>query len=337
MDIASVINLTAKDWDDILNRFSIAVKNKIYKKIPYNMWRQIKGLKSQIFFDGDTSILIRTGTDILLEITDGSLGTFLYYQYFYGKDDNVNSIQATSTDSIQWAPTTTASSIDYQWKTTTTAAPSTTITFNDPYTIKETTKENTKMKGFNFDFGPCTSDSVRISMYGLAVKNAAGVYVSYDANSKEIVDVDILNFDGSKFIYKIPVAISDIALGDIIVHARKPMIVVGIAEDGLSLTAIDVIAGEEKKILPTRNMFGFNFVTKIVSLFNMNGADAPTKDQPFGNMWPLLLMQDGDINPVMFMLATGSKMDTSNPMILYLAMNGDKDIDNLLPFLMMQK
>ena len=41
-------------------------------------------------------------------------------------------------------------------------------------------EENKKMdnKIFNFDFGPLKSDNVRMSMYGLAVKNRDGNYVA---------------------------------------------------------------------------------------------------------------------------------------------------------------
>lgn len=82
-------------------------------------------------------------------------------------------------------------------------------TFNNNVDNK---KGNKKMKAFNFDFGPCTTDNIRMSMYGLAVKNANGTWVSYNPESKEIIDVDIFNFDGGKFLYKMPVAIKDIAL-----------------------------------------------------------------------------------------------------------------------------
>ena len=39
-------------------------------------------------------------------------------------------------------------------------------------------KENKNMK-FNFDFGPVNASTVRMSMYGLAVKNKAGTWVRY--------------------------------------------------------------------------------------------------------------------------------------------------------------
>lgn len=196
-------------------------------------------------------------------------------------------------------------------------------------------KENVNMKGFNFDFGPCTGDQVRLSMYGLAVKNQAGVYVSYNPKTKEIVDVDILNFDGAKYMYKIPVALKDVALGDIIIHNRKPMFVVALSTDNNNtLTCVDVYAGEQKAIIPTTNMFGYSFITKVVSLFNTIGTNAPSPDAPFGNMLPLMLMDDGNdekFNPMMLMMMmnqNGNQM-FSNPlmMMLMFSENEPKDKD----------
>ena len=211
-------------------------------------------------------------------------------------------------------------------------------TFNDVNKMiddKMKEKENINMKGFNFDFGPCTGDQVRLSMYGLAVKNQSGVYVSYNPKTKEIVDVDILNFDGAKYMYKIPVALKDVALGDIVIHNRKPMFVVALSTDGTNtLTCVDVYAGEQKAIIPTTNMFGYSFITKVVSLFNTIGTNAPSPDAPFGNMLPLMLMDDGNdekFNPMMLMMMmnqSGNQM-FSNPlmMMLMFSENEPKDKD----------
>lgn len=201
-------------------------------------------------------------------------------------------------------------------------------------------KEEKTMKNFNFDFGSCAgNENIRMSMYGIAVKNNSGVWVSYNSQTKEIVDVDILNFEGSKYLYKMPVAIKDVAFGDVIVHNRVPMFVVGVSEDHKNLTVVDVRAGENKTIIPTVNMFGFNFCTKVVSLFNMG---TPTADQPFGNMLPLLLMNDNkgaDIDPMMlmFMMNQGGVDMTSNPMMMYLMMKDGKDFDPMLMFMMMNQ
>ena len=197
--------------------------------------------------------------------------------------------------------------------------------------------EKTKMKGFNFDFGPCTNDQVRMSMYGLAIKNASGEWVSY--NDGQVVNVDVLNFDGAKYMFKMPVAVKDIAVGDIVIHNRVPMFVESV-ENGIHV--VDIRAGEKKEILPTTNMFGFNFVTKIVSLFNAFQS-SPTPDQPFGNMLPFLMLngEDGKTmdsdTMLMFMMMqnqNGSANVFANPMMLYFLMK-DKGGNDILPLMLM--
>ena len=156
----------------------------------------------------------------------------------------------------------------------------------------ENKKENSIMKGFNFDFGPVNPAAVRMSMHGLAVKNKAGAYVSYDAKNDEIVDVDILNFDGAKYIWKMPVAIKDIAVGDTIVHQNVPMLVVGISDDKNALFAVDPVVGERKEIMLTRSPFGFHFATKVVNMLGGMFNSTASAENPFGNMWMLMAMSD---------------------------------------------
>ena len=191
-------------------------------------------------------------------------------------------------------------------------------------------KENdTMMKGINFDFGPC-GNTVRMSMYGMAIQNVSGEWVSYNPDSREIINVDVFNMaDGGKYMYKMPVAIADVKEGDIVIHNRVPMFVTAINENG-TFEVTDVRAGETKNIIPTRNMFGFNFMTKVVSLFGAF-TDAPTADQPFGNMLPFLMMGEDnkDIDPmmIMFMMNQSGTNMFNNPMMMYFMMqsNGNED------------
>jgi hypothetical protein len=187
-------------------------------------------------------------------------------------------------------------------------------------------KEN-KTMNFNFDFGPVDS-SVRMSLYGMAIKNASGSYVAYDSKSKQIVDVDILNFEGAnKFMYKMPVAIKDVRSGDVVVHCRKPMFVNKVQGDG-RLKVLDIYTGEEKTIVPTTSPFGFNFITKVVSLVDMTGV--ANAENPFGNLLPFLLLSD-DKNDDMLPLAlmAGGNMDMSNPMMMY-ALMGNRTNDPMV-------
>jgi len=138
--------------------------------------------------------------------------------------------------------------------------------------------------------------------------------------------------------YKMPVAIEQVKVGDVVIHNRKPVYVTGIADGKLS--AIDVMAGEEKVVLLTRNMFGFNFVTKVVSLMDMTGMTKPSAENPFGNMWMLALMGDGkefDFKDMLMMQMLSGQVPANgmNPMLmLMLAKDGAADNDMMMALAM---
>lgn len=202
--------------------------------------------------------------------------------------------------------------------------------------INKLNEENKKEKKsmFNFDFGKVTSDAVRVSMYGVAVKNVDGRYVSYDKTSHSVMDVEILNMPAGDFLYKMPVAIKDVKAGDVVIHNRVPMFVVETHES--TMKVIDIREGTEKEIYLTKSPFGFNFATKVVSLMDMTGAKAD-ESNPFGAMLPFMLMGDNkDFDPMMLMLMNGGKFDMSNPMMMYFLMK-DTNHKDLLPLLMMAK
>ena len=165
----------------------------------------------------------------------------------------------------------------------------------------ENKKEKKDMNFFkNFEFGPVKNDTVRLSPYGLAVKNLDGSWVSYDGASDSIIDVDVFNFEGKNLIYKIPAAPHTVRAGDMIVHQGKGMYVVAdVCEGDTCVSVIDPRAGESKEILFCKNMFGFNYVTKLVSVLNGFGnfTDfSPSSEDPFGNMWMLALLSDENEN-----------------------------------------
>lgn len=202
--------------------------------------------------------------------------------------------------------------------------------------IDKLNEENKKEKKsmFNFDFGKITSDAVRVSMYGIAVKNVDGRYVSYDKTSHSVMDVEILNMPAGDFLYKMPVAIKDVKAGDVVIHNRVPMFVVETHES--TMKVIDIREGTEKEIYLTKSPFGFNFATKVVSLMDMTGTKAD-ESNPFGAMLPFMLMGDNkDFDPMMLMLMNGGKFDMSNPMMMYFLMK-DTNHKDLLPLLMMAK
>ena len=197
-------------------------------------------------------------------------------------------------------------------------------------------EENNKM--MKFDFGPVDS-SVHMSLYGMAIKNASGTYVAYDVKTGSIMDVDIINFEGAnKFMYKMPVALSAVQVGDVIVHSKHPMFVSEVDIETNRMVAVDIYDGEEKVIVPTQSPFGFSFITKVVSLFNFAGT--ANASNPFGNMLPFLLMSDSkstdkdSLLPLLFMMNGNTDM-AQNPMMLYALMNKDGKNSDMLPFLLM--
>ena len=97
---------------------------------------------------------------------------------------------------------------------------------------------------------------------------------------------------------------------------------------------------EAKAIIPTKNMFGFNFMTKVVNLFD-NFMSTPNSNNPFGNMLPFLMMGDNkNFDPMMMMFMTGQNNFNvndmfSNPMMMYFMMKDNKNTDLLPMFMMM--
>lgn len=187
--------------------------------------------------------------------------------------------------------------------------------------IKEENENDMEMKKM-FDFGPVDSNQVHMSMYGLALKNADGVWVSYDQNNHTIMDVDILNFDKmSKYIIKMPVATKDINYGDVIYHNKRYLYVKEINSN--SLIVVDPVSSDIREIMLTQSPFGFNFAVKVVNLFeNMTGGFQVSEDNPFGNMWMWMLMDNEGGNEMLpFLMMMNQKDNNFNPMMMYFMMN----------------
>lgn len=154
----------------------------------------------------------------------------------------------------------------------------------------------------NLDFGPVASNIIRISPFGLAIKTANREWHTYDAANQKIVDVSDFSFSlgDTPILYKMPVAPAAVAIGDLILHNGVPVYVIDFenaANKAAGIVVIDTDSNERKTILPVCNVFNFNFITKVVSLFNFGtGANSlfgtPSADQPFGNILPMMMMSE---------------------------------------------
>ena len=201
-------------------------------------------------------------------------------------------------------------------------------------------------KIFGTYFGKFNTNSLAMSIYGMAVKDMTSRYVTY--KDGEIIDVSEFLIPNMNYFFAMPTAITEIRVRDIILHQDKPMMCINGNDDG-SIRAIDFTTQEIKDIMPKKNPFGFNFVTKVVCPFGENsfmmdgfGADS---SNPFGNMLPMMMLMDDKDGTkdktdmmMMAMMMSGGHFDlTSNPMLMYMMMSdGESAIDPMMLMLMMQ-
>lgn len=345
----------------ILEDFQKAVKRKEYsERIDYEIWKKLKQATMVLVTFADDEVKFFDHFNQLIycsSILEKGFGRFFYDKYI--KKEEIKMEYATNTSAADLTyngsqgTLVTGNSIlnSSDWATTSIQSGPTNAELYSRVRYLEDEmknkvdkeKENKTMNGLNFDFGPC-GNGVRLSMYGMAIQNNAGEWVSYNPATKEIINVDILNIaDGGKYMYKIPVPIQDVKAGDIVVHNRVPMFVTEVPGDG-NFTVVDVRAGESKTIIPARNMFGFNFMTKVVNLFG-NIMGTPSADQPFGNMLPFLMLSNGDnsnSNDAMLMLMLTQNQNLTggnlfgNPMMMYFLMKDNKSFDPMMLLLMNQ-
>lgn len=363
--MSSILKYTGEQFNDLLDWFSQDYKSNIYlEKIPYNIWKNMREkncpwdkwlvkkendiIRIYSNFGGKTKLEYET------DIFDRGFGEFLSYE-FGNKEEEKLTYSSYTGETISTTDGTTYTNNLSTYDRSYNYLDSCTSVSSDLETIKrdvddlraklnedkEKKEESKNMKGFNFDFGPCGND-IHMSMYGLAIKNINNEWVSYDKTAKDIINVDILNIaDAGKYMYKMPVAVSDVRIGDVVVHNGVPMFVTGNNHDG-SFSVVDVRVGEAKAIIPTKNMFGFNFMTKVVNLFD-SFMSTPNSNNPFGNMLPFLMMGDNkNFDPMMFMFMMGqngfnSNDMFSNPMMMYMLMKDNKNFDPMMLMFMMNQ
>lgn len=342
------IYLDKQAYQCMLDEFDFMLQRGHYQDIPTNENGVNLKLKFYNHRDAAHLTLLSCTNTIQVRLEGWSLsnyfetdvngfGQFLYHQYFYEhwltSSDTTTVINCNSTaigadntiENIITAVENNITAIDYNAIKKYNSNPNERV---------ENEKENKEMKGINFDFGPCNGNVVRMSMYGMAVKNFNDTFVAYDPKTDTIMDVDVFNFNGEKFFYKMPVSIKDIAKGDIVIHNRRPCFVLDFGPNDKSLYVVDPIDGEKKEIMLTHSPFGFNFATKVISLMDMCGQGmTATEDNPFGNMW-MFAMADGNMNDMLPLMMMANNSGNMNPMMMYFMMGNDNK-DNLLPLMFM--
>ena len=94
--------------------------------------------------------------------------------------------------------------------------------------------------------------------------------------------------------------------------------------------------------MPLRNIFGFDFYTKVVSLMGEGAFGTIDESNPFGNMLPFFLMM-GDKNTdgfdaktfmLMNMFGGGAMDFNSNPYLMMMLLDNKGDMGDILPLMM---
>lgn len=363
---SSETKIWTADRAKILDDFARQVADGLWKKMPYKIWRGLAHNESSKlvieraigdcgWYEYTTTINIPSLTSVYedfsytFDVTEDSFGAYLDNVFgspalsYVSEANNMSSSNVIFNDNTYNSISSTYPSNINSWSTSTIANTSY-CDENDvrricEKIINDNEKEKNKMDTsnlFNFDFGPASSNQFRMSPYGIAVRTQNNGWVAYNVKTGELFDVDIINFDVSKLIYKMPVALSAIQTGDILMHSGKPVFVRTINSDG-TVGVIDYSNATVSNILPVKSPFGFNFFTKVQALVDLTGATA-NADNPFGNMLPFLMMSNkdnADFDPTPLLLMNGSNF-VNNPMMMYFLLgnsNGAKN--NWLPLLLM--
>ena len=204
-------------------------------------------------------------------------------------------------------------------------------------------KENDTMDTnniINFDFGPVNNEAIRLSPYGLAVRtNQNSDWLTYNPDKSDMMNVNVFNFKMDKFIYKMPAPLGSIKPGDLILHQKIPMFVRSVDNVAGTVEAINYRDSTIASILPVKSPFGFNFVTKIISLIDFSNVNADS-DNPFGNMLPMMMLANNDGNndnllPLIFM--TNGQMNMDNPLMMYFLLKDGDNSNDMLPMLLMSQ
>ena len=183
-------------------------------------------------------------------------------------------------------------------------------------------------------FGPATD--TRFSIYGPAFNGGDRWLARHEG---EWVDVTDMLIDVGNICYMMPVAKTSIKEGDFILHKGKWARVDCIVEEENFISVEKINEQEVVQVLPTKNMFGFDYYTKLICpIESFEGAEGfgATTDNPFGMLPFIMAMKDGKKDNLLPLMMMSGKMDMSNPMMLMM-LNGDNSNLGLMMAMMAMK
>lgn len=187
----------------------------------------------------------------------------------------------------------------------------------------------------DFKFGPATD--IKFSIYGPAFNGGDRWLARHEG---EWVDVSDMLIDVGNICYMMPVAKTSIKEGDFILHKNRWARVDCVVEEENFISVEKINEQEVVQVLPTKNMFGFDYYTKLMCpIESFEGAEGfgATTDNPFGMLPFVMAMKDGKKDNLLPLMMMSGKMDMSNPMMLMMLGGDNSNLGLMMAMMAMKK
>lgn len=204
---------------------------------------------------------------------------------------------------------------------------------------KNNMEDNSMSKIFNsifsdVDFGKLTTEKIKYSINGIAFADKSNKFSVYKDN--RAIDVTGMTIEAPLF--AIPVAVNQVQPNDVIRFKGDYVIVKQLVDDGVKV--INPIDGDIKTIIPQVNIFGFNYMTKVINPFE-SFADTANETNPFGNMLPLMFLGDTEKNEVddifKYMMMTQMMGGNMNQMLPFMLLGQNKENNDFVTMMLMSQ
>lgn len=200
-------------------------------------------------------------------------------------------------------------------------------------------KEETNMfSNLGSSFGKIGSDQFRLSINGLAVKGKDGKYITFNPETRELVEVTTGFFDDMKdLLFLMPT--TELEVGDIILHQNKPYYIT-VSKDNV-VKGIDFEDAIESTLVPKTNVFGMKYYTKVFNCLGTNnilGTDIASNPMM---VYALMGGKDFDLSKIMMFQALSGQGKgiadfSENPIMLMALMSNENGKNDLSDFAKMQ-
>ena len=212
-------------------------------------------------------------------------------------------------------------------------------------TVAEENKEEEKVKeetnmfsNLGSSFGKIGSDQFRLSINGLAVKGKDGKYVTFNPETRELVEVTTGFFDDMKDLLLL-MPTTELEVGDIIIHQNKPYYIT-VSKDNV-VKGIDFEDAIESTLVPKTNVFGMKYYTKVFNCLGTNnilGTDIASNPMM---AYALMGGKDFDLSKIMMFQALSGQGKgiadfSENPIMLMALMSNENGKNDLSDFAKMQ-